>query len=42
MVQLTDDDYTLICNRVLEMVDEEDFEDDIVTVYDMHSISVRY
>lgn len=38
MVQLTDEDYTLICNRVLEMVDEEDFEDELITVYDMHSI----
>ena len=43
LVKLTDEDYTQICNRVLEIIDEEDFyieeeDDEIISVLDMHSI----
>ena len=41
--QLTDNDYSLICNRVLEHLAEEDtwneeLQEDLITVFDMHSI----
>lgn len=43
LVKLYEEDYTKICNRVLELIDEEDFyveeaEEEIIPVSDMHSI----
>lgn len=38
MYNLTEEDYTTICSRVWELIEEEDFEDDIITVLEMHSI----
>ena len=43
LVNLTSDDYSQICNRVLEIVDEEDYyvdeyETELIPVFDMHSI----
>lgn len=35
---LTGEDYSTICNRVLELVEEEDFEDGIIKVEEMHAI----
>lgn len=40
---LTDDDYAAICNRVLEIIDEEDYfeedsQEDVIPVCDMHII----
>lgn len=34
----TPDDYSEICNRVFEQIEEEDFEDDIVPVTFIHSV----
>src|SRR5574344_1016141 len=46
MIKLYNDDYTNICNKVLDIIDEEDFyveeyEEDIVSVDDMHDIVIR-
>ena len=38
LVNLTESDYTSVCNRVLEIIDEEDFEDSLIRVDEMHSI----
>lgn len=38
LVTLTNDDYSLICKHVWELIEEEDFENDIITVLEMHSI----
>ena len=38
LVNLTGEDYSSICNRVLELIDEEDFEDDLIKVDEMHNI----
>lgn len=43
LVNLSDEDYSNICNRVLEIIDEENYDTDIediiaVPVFDMHSI----
>ena len=38
LVNLTSEDYSSICNRVLELIDEEDFEDDLIKVDEMHNI----
>jgi len=38
MYNLTEEDYTTICSHVWELIEEEDFEDDIITVLEMHSI----
>lgn len=35
---LSNEDYASICNRVLSIIEEEDFEDGVVTVKEMHSI----
>ena len=35
---LSNEDYASICNRVLSIIEEEDFEDGVVTVEEMHSI----
>ena len=35
---LTNDDYSEICNRILEIVDEEDFGENLIRVDEMHSI----
>lgn len=35
------EDYAKICNRVLEIIDEEDFEDGLITVLEMHEIVVK-
>lgn len=46
LVNLTNEDYALICNRVLEIIEEEDYyeeeyDDVIIPVLDMHSIVER-
>lgn len=43
LIVLNDDDYTAICNRVLNVIDEEnyfeeDYQEDIIPVSDMHVI----
>jgi len=38
MDNLSDSDYSDICTRVLEIIEEEDFEDSLITVQEMHSI----
>lgn len=43
LVNLTDNDYSQICNRVLEIIDEEDYfveeyDNELIPVSDMHSI----
>lgn len=35
---LTDEDYSNICNKVLEMVSEENFQDNLIKVNELHSI----
>ena len=38
LVNLTDEEYSTICNRVFELIEEEDFEDDLIKVEEMHNI----
>ena len=41
MEQLSDDDYSLICNNVWHIIEEEDFDDDLIKVEEMHVIVER-
>ena len=38
---LTDSDYSSICNRIIETIEEEDFEDGLIKVEEMHAIVER-
>lgn len=39
--QLSETDYASICNRVIEIIEDEGFEDNVIQVSEMHTIVVR-
>lgn len=46
LYNLYDDDYTLICNKVAEIIDEEnyyleEYDEVLIPVFDMHDIVVK-